>query len=269
MRRSEHGFVAVEWVAAVGFLLLPIILLVASLPVWAERQNAATVSAREAARVLVRSWPENDPDAATRVAREVAADHGVDASDVAVRVEAGGVERGSYVRVTVTVAMPAIAVLYARRVVALHRIRGAPDRRLPEPVMRERGTITLWVLGLCVALMFLGGLSLDLWRAVAARRQLSAMADSSATAGANGVDVDQLRAGTVRVAPDRARALALDALDRYPHARSVDAASVEVDGNRVTVTLRDHVDFSLLGIFLGGRRFHVEVHATSEPNEVR
>lgn len=133
--------------------------------------------------------------------------------------------------------------------------------------MRERGTITLWVLGLCIALMFLGGLSLDLWRAVAARRQLAAMADSAATAGANGVDVDELRAGKVRVAPDRARALASDALDRYPDARSIDAVRVDVSENRVSVTLRDHVDFSLLGIFLGGRHFDVEVHATSEPNE--
>jgi hypothetical protein len=133
--------------------------------------------------------------------------------------------------------------------------------------MHERGTITLWVLGLCIALMFLGGLSLDLWRAVAARRELSAMADAAASAGANGVDADQLRAGTVRVTPERARALASDALDRYPHARALDAARVDVGGNRVTVTLRDHVDFSLLGIFLGGRHFDVEVHATSEPNE--
>jgi hypothetical protein len=114
MRRSEHGFVAVEWVAAVGLLLLPIIMLVATLPVWAERRNAATVSAREAARLLVRQWPDRDPDAAARVAREVAADHGVDAEDVQVRVDGGGVDRGAYVRVVVEVTMPAIAVLGMR-----------------------------------------------------------------------------------------------------------------------------------------------------------
>lgn len=114
MRRPEHGFVAVEWVAAVGLLLLPIIMLVATLPVWAERRNAATVSAREAASLLVRQWPAADPDAATRVAREVAADHDVDADDVRVRVDAGRVDRGAYVRVAVEVTMPAIAVLGMR-----------------------------------------------------------------------------------------------------------------------------------------------------------
>jgi len=41
-------------------------------------------------------------------------------------------------------------------------------------VRAEHGTVTLWVLGLCIALMFLGGLSLDLWRAVAVRREMSA-----------------------------------------------------------------------------------------------
>ena len=35
-----------------------------------------------------------------------------------------------------------------------------------------------------------------------------------------------------------------------------------------TVTLRDHVDFSLLGIFMGGDHFDVEVHASAEAREI-
>ncbi len=125
----------------------------------------------------------------------------------------------------------------------------------------------MWVLGLCISLMFLGGLSLDLWRAVADRRQLSSMADSAATAAANGLDVDALRAGTVRLDPVRARALALASLDEDPHRASLDGVDVEFDGNRVTVTLRDHVRFSLLGIFMGGQQFDIQVHASAEPEE--
>ena len=131
----------------------------------------------------------------------------------------------------------------------------------------ERGTITLWVLGLCISLMFLGGLSLDLWRAIAERGQLSSMADSAATAAANGLDVDALRSGTVRLDPVRARALALASLDEDPHRATLDGVDVEFDGNRVTVTLRDHVRFSLLGIFMGGRQFDIRVHASAEPEE--
>jgi Flp pilus assembly protein TadG len=131
----------------------------------------------------------------------------------------------------------------------------------------ERGTVTLWVLGLCISLMFLGGLGLDLWRAVAERRQLSSMADSAATAAANGVDVDALRAGTLRLDSRRVRAIARETLDRDGHTASLDAVDVGVDGNQVTVVLRDHVNFSLLGIFLGGRHFDIQVRAAAAPEE--
>src|SRR5437879_5810969 len=92
----------------------------------------------------------------------------------------------------------------------------------------ERGTVTLWVLGLCIALMFLGGLSLDLWRAVAVRREMSAMADAAATAGANGVDESALRAGVVQVDPERARGLASRTLAEYTRTPSLDAARVDI-----------------------------------------
>jgi Flp pilus assembly protein TadG len=125
--------------------------------------------------------------------------------------------------------------------------------------------VTLWVLGLCVALMFLGGLSIDLWRAISTRRELSAMADAAATAGADGLDENALRAGVVRVDPDRARALATETLAEFSNARALDGERLTVDHNRVTVTLRAHVDFSLLGLLLAGQHFDVEVHASAEP----
>jgi Flp pilus assembly protein TadG len=131
----------------------------------------------------------------------------------------------------------------------------------------DRGTVTLWVLGLCVALMFVGGFALDLWRAVAVRRELSAMADAAAIAGASGLDEPALRAGRVQIDPDRARALAADTLDGFARADALDETRVDVDGTRVTVTLRDRVDFTLLGIFLGGQHFDVAAHATAAPEE--
>jgi Flp pilus assembly protein TadG len=131
----------------------------------------------------------------------------------------------------------------------------------------DRGTVTLWVLGLCVALMFLGGLSLDLWRAVAVRRELSSMADAAAIAGASGLDEPALRAGRLQIDHERARALAADALAGFARTDALDETRVDVDGNRVTVTLRDHVIFSLLGIFLGGQHFDVAAHATAAPEE--
>ncbi len=132
---------------------------------------------------------------------------------------------------------------------------------------RERGSITLWVLGLCIALLFLGGSSLDLWRAAADRHELAAMADAAATAAANGVDEQQLRAGHLTLDPARARRLALATLAEYPHSRVLDEVAVVVHGNTVTVTLRDHVPLSLLGVFMAGRPFDVTVHASATPQE--
>lgn len=109
-RRSESGFVAIEWVAAIALLLLPMIVLVATMPDWAERKNAATVAAREAARDLAENWPNGNPAAAVLVAEDVAADHGIDASDLEVRVPSVGEERGGEVVVEVVVTMPAIGV---------------------------------------------------------------------------------------------------------------------------------------------------------------
>jgi hypothetical protein len=106
----ERGFVAIEWVAAVALLLLPVVVLVATLPEWAERRHAATVAAREAARELVREWPNADPEQAAVVARDVAVDHGVGAGDVVVEVLSTGVARGDEARVAVRVMMPAISV---------------------------------------------------------------------------------------------------------------------------------------------------------------
>lgn len=114
--RRERGFVAIEWVAAIAMLLLPAVVLVATLPTWAERRHAATVAAREAARDLQQHWPAGDVAEAELVAKYVAADHGVPPAEVAVRVLSGGASPGDQIRVEVRVSMPAIAVPGVTRV---------------------------------------------------------------------------------------------------------------------------------------------------------
>lgn len=109
-RDGEHGFVAIEWVAAIALLLLPVVALVGTLPTWAERSHAAAVAGREAARALEQHWPNGDPVTAALVAQYVAADHGIPASDVHVRVLSVGAMPGDQIRVEVRVRMPAIAM---------------------------------------------------------------------------------------------------------------------------------------------------------------
>jgi hypothetical protein len=46
----------------------------------------------------------------------------------------------------------------------------------------DRGSVTIWVLGLAMLLLVFGGLALDYWRALALQRELAAVADSAAVA---------------------------------------------------------------------------------------
>ncbi len=104
-----RGYVAVEFAAGVALLLVPVILLVAVLPVWSEREHAAAVAAREAARYAAQAWP-NDVDAGAVVtAQRAVTRYGVPAADLQV-VMATDVGRGGQVRATVTIVMPALVV---------------------------------------------------------------------------------------------------------------------------------------------------------------
>ena len=132
----------------------------------------------------------------------------------------------------------------------------------------EHGMITLWVLGLSVAVLFLGGIGLDFWRAIAVRRQVSVMADAAATAGANGLDEAVLRGGGLQLDDARVRELVASELAEYPEARKLRVTNVTVIGQRVVVALSEDVHFSLLGIFMGGGHFTVEAHAIAEPREI-
>jgi hypothetical protein len=51
--RSAAGFAAAEFAAGVGLLVLPVTLLVLSLPAWVETEEAARVAAQQAARAIV------------------------------------------------------------------------------------------------------------------------------------------------------------------------------------------------------------------------
>jgi putative Flp pilus-assembly TadE/G-like protein len=132
----------------------------------------------------------------------------------------------------------------------------------------QHGMITLWILGLTISIMFLGGIGLDLWRAIAVRREVSMMADAAATAGANGLDESALRGGTLSLDASRVRQLVDAELVEYPGSPKLIAEEVTVVGAQVNVTLRENVPFSLLGIFMGRGKFVVQASATAQPQEI-
>jgi uncharacterized membrane protein len=129
----------------------------------------------------------------------------------------------------------------------------------------ERGTVTVWMLGMLVMVLFLGGLSLDLWRAFDARRAVAGVVDAAALAGASGIDEAHLRATNhVRLEPDLAYDLA--AANLASHSATVDTASIVIapDGSAITVAATSELRFTLLrlGGLDGGS---VGAQATSPP----
>lgn len=113
--RADDGFTAAEFAAGVGLLVLPVALLVLSLPAWAETQQAGRLAAQQAARAIVTA--DDHPAGlahAEALAAEILARSGVERvgplqvdGELAPAVDAT-VQR--VVTVTVTVRMPTIAV---------------------------------------------------------------------------------------------------------------------------------------------------------------
>ncbi len=128
--------------------------------------------------------------------------------------------------------------------------------------------MTLLVLGLCVAVLMLGALSVDFWRVLSVRRSLAAMADASAVAGANGIDEAALRRGELALDPARARALASTELDREHDASMITSAEIDTDGTNVRVTLGGAVDVGLLALLGVHDAIPVKVTATAAPRRV-
>jgi len=139
--------------------------------------------------------------------------------------------------------------------------------------MSERGSITLWTLGLTVMVLFLGGISLDLWRAFEVREDLAAMADSAANAGASFIDGATYRdAGILQLDEVAATSAANAHLDTQQDSGKItnrgDPNSIAVNGATLTVTLEGKVEFTLLRIFLLGVRDPVRVAATGSAEAI-
>jgi hypothetical protein len=108
--QRERGYVAIEFALAVGLLLLPVVLLVALLPSWVEREHAASVAAREAASAAAGAYPADGRDAARLAATDALANYGIAPADIEVAFDRYEMQRGGMISVRVTIAMPAIAL---------------------------------------------------------------------------------------------------------------------------------------------------------------
>ena len=131
----------------------------------------------------------------------------------------------------------------------------------------ERGQVTLFGIGLVVVLLFVGGLSLDLWRVFSERRALAEVADAAAAAGADGIDVAAYRdEGVFRLDPTLAEALAVESIGWQAEVRSmVGVPTVTATTEVVVVEVRGEVEMTMLRIFTFGEPFEVRVQAEAAP----
>lgn len=130
----------------------------------------------------------------------------------------------------------------------------------------EKGSITLWMVGLVMVVFAVGGIAVDLWRGLAAHRHVASVADAAAVAAGSGIDEETWRAdGRLILEPARVGervAAAVAAQSGEPgFGYEVITAS---DGSEATVTTWTDVDLTLLALFTDGA-IEVSAHASASP----
>ncbi|MBA2438482.1 MAG: hypothetical protein H0V52_09065 [Acidimicrobiia bacterium] len=131
----------------------------------------------------------------------------------------------------------------------------------------EGGSITLWLLGLVLMILALGGLAVDLWRGFSERRALAAVADSAAIVGAGALDSAAFRdTGEVRLDPAAAESLAARSVRQQPDTAAMTGFSATADADQVTVVVQGAVDLTLLRLLAPDRGpLRISVRATVTP----
>ena len=165
-------------------------------------------------------------------------------------------DRGSVVTAEVQVWVPLVATPWGDVgglwVGASHSGAG---RSIPEsPLRSERGSVTLWTLGLSLLLLLFGGLAVDFWRALALQRELAAIADSASVAAGSGIDEEHYRT-TGEVLIDAARATGIGS--SYVASQDVPSKTdltTAPDGLSVSVLVVDRLELGLMGVFVDQRR---------------
>lgn len=127
----------------------------------------------------------------------------------------------------------------------------------------EDGSLSIWLLGLAVAVLFLGGLSLDLWRAFTERRELAGIVDAAAIAGASSLDEEAYRRDAVVVLDP---SLAETTACAHLRAHGTPCDGVSATPGAITVVAQREVPLTLLRVLAPLERpLTVEVSAQVEP----
>lgn len=132
----------------------------------------------------------------------------------------------------------------------------------------DRGSVTLWTLGLTVVILGFGGVALDFWRALATQRALAAIADAATIAAASGIDELHYRStGEVILNPDRALTLGSRSIANQDESLDSFIFNVASDSSVVELTVVDSIEAGFIGFFTGDNG-RLVVRATSRASPV-
>lgn len=127
----------------------------------------------------------------------------------------------------------------------------------------ERGSASIFVLGMSIVLMVCAGLVVDGGLAINARMRVADDAEQASRIAADSIDEPLLRSGgAIEIDP----ALAAQRSADYLNGRGYTPAqySLEIEGETVSVTVRDTTDTMILGV-VGIDTYDVEAAASAEP----
>lgn len=127
----------------------------------------------------------------------------------------------------------------------------------------ERGSATVFVIGMAIVLFVCAGLVVDGGLAINARMRVADDAEQASRAGADSVDLEELRAGgEVRIDTVLAANRAAEYLTRRGYGPG--QYSVAVDDAGVRVSVSDTTNTAILGV-VGIQEYEVNAGATAVP----
>ena len=129
----------------------------------------------------------------------------------------------------------------------------------------ERGSMTIWAMGMSLLLFAVGFLSLDLWSGFAARQEAAAIADSAAIAGATALDESAWRSGVVALEPTTAETRALTAATAHPAWNGNMTVTATATTGGVTVSVSRSIPFRFIAGLVPGQVANVTVSGYAEP----
>lgn len=131
----------------------------------------------------------------------------------------------------------------------------------------DRGSVTLWMVGLVMVVFLVGGIAIDLWRGLTAHRHLASVVDAAAVAAGSGIDEERWRMeGRLVLDPERVGERVAVAVASQPSSATVEMEVVTAaDGGQATVTGRTAIDLTLLALVTEGDLV-LSASATASPN---